>query len=109
MLSWRDVNELPWDVIFLLGGGFALSVGWQSSGLSRTIAVAALGARPDSVEHADDTEVLFLGVLGYAFGAAGIGAAVGFSDAISAFLAGLSLTSLPEFRGHIISKVRSRL
>jgi hypothetical protein len=33
ILSWSAVQELNWDVIFLLGGGFALSKGFQLSGL----------------------------------------------------------------------------
>ena len=42
ILSWRVVNKLPWDVIFLLGGGYALSVGFNESGLSHSIADAVL-------------------------------------------------------------------
>lgn len=34
VLGWSAVQELNWDVIFLLGGGFALSRGFQESGLS---------------------------------------------------------------------------
>jgi solute carrier family 13 (sodium-dependent dicarboxylate transporter), member 2/3/5 len=35
ILPWSAINELNWDVIFLLGGGFALSKGIEDSGLSK--------------------------------------------------------------------------
>ena len=34
LLQWKDVAQLPLDVILLFGGGFALSAGFQESGLS---------------------------------------------------------------------------
>lgn len=34
ILEWRDVEKLPLDVLLLFGGGFALSAGFQESGLS---------------------------------------------------------------------------
>eukprot|EP01040_Poterioochromonas_malhamensis_P004709 gene4709-5045_t len=38
ILSWRAIEQLNWDIIFLLGGGFALSHGFQASGLTASIA-----------------------------------------------------------------------
>lgn len=37
ILPWAAVQTLNWDVIFLLGGGFALSQGFEASGLSTWI------------------------------------------------------------------------
>ena len=35
ILQWRTVEtKLPWGVIFLIGGGFALEAGFEDSGLS---------------------------------------------------------------------------
>ena len=39
LLTWQKVQrEMPWDVLLLLAGGFALSSGCQASGLSDWIA-----------------------------------------------------------------------
>lgn len=37
VLPWTAVQSLHWDVVFLLGGGFALSLGFEASGLSQWI------------------------------------------------------------------------
>ncbi|XP_027482099.1 solute carrier family 13 member 2 isoform X3 [Zalophus californianus] len=35
LLNWKTVNEkMPWNIVFLLGGGFALAKGSEKSGLS---------------------------------------------------------------------------
>ncbi|KAM4843883.1 solute carrier family 13 member 2 isoform 2-T2 [Thomomys bottae] len=35
LLTWKTVNEkMPWNIVFLLGGGFALAKGSEQSGLS---------------------------------------------------------------------------
>ncbi|XP_012942314.1 solute carrier family 13 member 5 [Aplysia californica] len=40
LLNWKVVHErLPWSLFLLLGGGFALSLGCQESGLSKWIGV----------------------------------------------------------------------
>ena len=38
VLAWTAVTSLNWDIIFLLGGGFALSNGFDESGLSEWLA-----------------------------------------------------------------------
>ena len=34
LMNWQDVEKLPWDIILLFGGGFALASGMKESGLS---------------------------------------------------------------------------
>ncbi len=34
ILDWETARHLPWDIVLLLGGGFVLAAGFQSSGLS---------------------------------------------------------------------------
>ncbi len=38
LLEWKDVSKLPLNIILLFGCGFALAKGFESSGLSNTIA-----------------------------------------------------------------------
>jgi sodium-dependent dicarboxylate transporter 2/3/5 len=47
----RIIGKIPWDIILLLGGGFALAKGFQESGLSAYLGgqLAALGALPPLV------------------------------------------------------------
>jgi sodium-dependent dicarboxylate transporter 2/3/5 len=42
LLDWSTARSLPWDVLLLFGGGFALAGAFQSSGLDRVIG-GALG------------------------------------------------------------------
>ena len=37
LLKWEHVKGLPWGILFLFGGGFALAGGFESSGLSTVI------------------------------------------------------------------------
>ncbi len=38
LISWTEVSKLPFDIILLFGGGFALAKGFEISGLSNFIA-----------------------------------------------------------------------
>ena len=34
IMDWKTAHKLPWNIVLLFGGGFALALGFQSSGLS---------------------------------------------------------------------------
>ncbi len=34
IMDWRTAQKLPWNIVLLFGGGFALALGFQSSGLA---------------------------------------------------------------------------
>ena len=34
LMNWKTVKKLPWEIILLFGGGFALATGFKESGLS---------------------------------------------------------------------------
>lgn len=38
LLEWNDVKQLPFNIILLFGGGFALAYGFETSGLSNVLA-----------------------------------------------------------------------
>jgi sodium-dependent dicarboxylate transporter 2/3/5 len=48
MLSWNDAKKLPWDMVLLFGGGFALANGFIVSGLSDFLGeqLVSLGGMP---------------------------------------------------------------
>ncbi|TXB66726.1 DASS family sodium-coupled anion symporter [Vicingus serpentipes] len=37
LLKWEHLKDLPWGILFLFGGGFALAGGFEASGLSKLI------------------------------------------------------------------------
>ncbi len=37
LLDWKDVKNIPWEVLFLFGGGFALAKGFQESQLTHWV------------------------------------------------------------------------
>ena len=37
LLDWANAKKLPWDILILFGGGFALAAGFSDSGLARWI------------------------------------------------------------------------
>jgi sodium-dependent dicarboxylate transporter 2/3/5 len=43
LLHWSDTRDVPWGILLLFGGGFALATGFESSGLSRRVAEAVAG------------------------------------------------------------------
>ena len=43
MLEWRDCRELPWGVLLLMGGGFAIAHSMDETGLSRVVGDALAG------------------------------------------------------------------
>ena len=38
LLDWQTAVSIPWDILILFGGGFALALGFSESGLTRIIA-----------------------------------------------------------------------
>lgn len=48
LMSWNDAVKLPWDILLLFGGGMALALGFESSGLALWIGnqLIALGTIP---------------------------------------------------------------
>jgi sodium-dependent dicarboxylate transporter 2/3/5 len=43
LLDWRAAEEVPWGILLLFGGGFALAAGFESSGLSRWLGSSLTG------------------------------------------------------------------
>lgn len=48
LMTWTDAKRIPFEIILLFGGGFALAFGFEASGLSKVMAgsVAALNIHP---------------------------------------------------------------
>jgi sodium-dependent dicarboxylate transporter 2/3/5 len=43
LLAWTDTRDVPWGILLLFGGGFALGTGFEASGLSQRVAQAFHG------------------------------------------------------------------
>lgn len=43
LLDWDTAVKIPWDIVLLFGGGFALAAGFTATGLSETMANAMQG------------------------------------------------------------------
>ena len=39
LLTWRKARQIPWGILFLFGGGFAIAGGFETSGLSKMIEI----------------------------------------------------------------------
>lgn len=48
LMDWRVANRLPWGIVLLFGGGFALATGFAESGLSDWMGRSLKDAAPDS-------------------------------------------------------------
>jgi solute carrier family 13 (sodium-dependent dicarboxylate transporter), member 2/3/5 len=48
ILEWEQAKKLPYDIILLFGGGFALAKGFEISGLSNWLAVHLMGVKDAS-------------------------------------------------------------
>ncbi|NWX30560.1 S13A2 protein, partial [Notiomystis cincta] len=56
LLEWRLIHEkMPWNIVFLLGGGFALAKGSEESGLSQW-----LGSKLSPLENIPHPAIAFL-------------------------------------------------
>jgi len=55
IMDWRTVGRLPWGIVLLFGGGFALAKGFHDSGLS-----ADLGARLAAVKDLPPVFIVLL-------------------------------------------------
>lgn len=43
MITWKDAERIPFDIVLLFGGGFALAFGFETSGLSKWLAGGIAG------------------------------------------------------------------
>lgn len=43
VMNWATAAKLPWDIVLLFGGGFALAAGFEQSGLSRWLGESMTG------------------------------------------------------------------
>ena len=48
LLSWDKARELPWGILLLFGGGFAIAGSFESSGLSHIVGQGIAGTKVDS-------------------------------------------------------------
>ncbi|NOZ46508.1 MAG: SLC13/DASS family transporter [Chlorobi bacterium] len=58
IMVWKDTKDLPWNIVLLFGGGFALAYGFQQSGLSGWV-----GSQLSSLKNL--TPVLLVGSISF--------------------------------------------
>ncbi len=39
LMAWKAAEDIPWEIILLFGGGFALASGFKESGLQNGLAI----------------------------------------------------------------------
>jgi sodium-dependent dicarboxylate transporter 2/3/5 len=49
LLDWKTAVTIPWDVLILFGGGFALAAGFSDSGLTHSVASLLIGLKGTSI------------------------------------------------------------
>jgi len=51
LLDWRAAEEVPWGILILFGGGFAIASGFETTGLAQWLggSLSALGGMPPLV------------------------------------------------------------
>ena len=49
LLDWKTAVTIPWDVLILFGGGFALAAGFSESGLTKSFAELLIGLQGTSI------------------------------------------------------------
>jgi sodium-dependent dicarboxylate transporter 2/3/5 len=55
LLRWRDSRDVPWGILLLFGGGFAIAHAFKETGVSRAIG--------DTLHHLDGVPILLLMLL----------------------------------------------
>lgn len=45
ILDWETAKEIPWDIVILFGGGFAIAAGFEKTGLAKYIAQELQGLK----------------------------------------------------------------
>lgn len=43
LMNWQHAKHLPWDILFLIGGGIAIADGFAETGLSQTLGIVLSG------------------------------------------------------------------
>lgn len=45
LLTWDDARKVPWDIVLLFGGGFAIAAGFEQSGLTEWVGLQLRGLK----------------------------------------------------------------